>query len=151
MALDPHSIALIETWRLGFLASTGPDGRPNVSPKGTFVVLDPGTIAFAEMRSPGTMRNLQTMPEIEVNFVDILSRRGIRIRSRAEICPRGTPEFAELLPAFSDLWPDLLAKFNAIIRLPISQLRPLQSPAYETGTTEAELRDLWKRKIGEMP
>ena len=31
---------LIETWRTGFIATADAEGRPNVSPKGTFIVVD---------------------------------------------------------------------------------------------------------------
>jgi len=41
---------------------------------GTFVVLDDRTIAFGEIRSPGTIRNLRANPRIEVNFVDVFVR-----------------------------------------------------------------------------
>ncbi|WP_422284084.1 pyridoxamine 5'-phosphate oxidase family protein [Bradyrhizobium sp.] len=49
---------IIEQQRLGFVATTAPDGTPNVSPKGTFVVVDEATIAFGEVRSPSTIRKL---------------------------------------------------------------------------------------------
>lgn len=64
--LTPDMKRIIEQQRLGFVATAAPDGTPNLSPKGTFVVLDNATIAFGEIRSPGTIRNLRI---IEVNFV----------------------------------------------------------------------------------
>ena len=151
MPLPRSAIDLIETWRLGFLATVSPDGMPNVSPKGTFAVLDPDTIGFAEMRSPKTMANLAHTPQIEVNFVDILSRRGIRIRGTARVIPRDAAEYATLLPAFVAHWADLEPEFNAIVKIAVDGLAPLQSPAYELGTTEDEFRALWKAKIKDMP
>jgi uncharacterized protein len=78
--LTPDMRRVIEKQRLGFVATAAPDGTPNVSPKGTFVVLEDRTIAFGEIRSPATMRNLRANPRIEVNFVDVcalgLSFRG---------------------------------------------------------------------------
>jgi hypothetical protein len=50
--LTPDMRRVIEEQRLGFVATAAPDGTPNVSPKGTFVVLDDRTIAFGEIRSP---------------------------------------------------------------------------------------------------
>ena len=52
------------------MATVTPEGRPAVSPKGTFLVLDDETIAFGHIRSPGTLANLARRPEAEVNFVD---------------------------------------------------------------------------------
>lgn len=80
---------IIEQQRLGFVATTAPDGTPNVSPKGTFVVVDEATIAFGEVRSPGTIRNLRADPRIEVNFVDLFVRKGYRFAGTANIVERG--------------------------------------------------------------
>jgi hypothetical protein len=44
--LTPDMKRIIEEQRLGFVATAAPDGTPNVSPKGTFVVVDDETIAF---------------------------------------------------------------------------------------------------------
>ena len=67
---------IIQEYPLGFVATAAPDGTPNVSPKGTFIVLDDQTIAFGEIRSPGTIRNLRVNPRLEVNFVDPFVRTG---------------------------------------------------------------------------
>jgi predicted pyridoxine 5'-phosphate oxidase superfamily flavin-nucleotide-binding protein len=67
---------------VGFVATAAADGTPNVSPKRTFVVLDNVTIAFGEIRSPGTSRNLRDNPRIEVNFVDPFVRKAIGLAGR---------------------------------------------------------------------
>ena len=143
--------ALIETWRLGFVASADAGGRVNVSPKGTFIVVGDDTLAYAEMRSPNTVRNIQERPEVEINFVDILSRKGVRLRGHARLENRGSATFGELLPQFSAHWPDLGDMFNAAVLIVISICNPLVSPAYEKGAEEAELRALWKQKIQDLP
>ena len=82
---------------LGYVATAAADGTPNVSPKGTFFVVDDTTIAFAEIRSPVTLRNLQANPRIEVNFVDPFVRKGYRFAGTAKVLPRGEGNFDELL------------------------------------------------------
>ena len=150
MKLTARAKEVIETWRMGFVATVSPEGRPNVSPKGTFVVVDDETIAFAEMRSPQTVANIAHQPEVEVSFVDILSRSGVRFRGRARIVDPGE-EFDALMPLFRAHWDDgLRAMFNAIVVIPVDVLKPLRSPAYETGAAEADLRKLWESKIAEM-
>ena len=49
--LTPDMKRIIGEQRLGFVATAALDGTPNVSPKGTFTVLDDRTIAFGEIRS----------------------------------------------------------------------------------------------------
>src|SRR5262245_33109676 len=80
---------IIEEQRLGFVATAALDGTPNVSPKGTFIVLDDATIAFGEIPSPGTLRNLRANPRVEVNFVDPFARNGYRIAASASVVDPG--------------------------------------------------------------
>jgi len=149
MKLPASAIETIETWRLGFVATCAGD-RPNVSPKGTFVVLDTQTLAFGALRSPRTMENLALNPELEVNFVNILTRKGIRIRGRAEVIAKGTKAFADLFPRFRALWGDLCDRMPAIVRIPVDECRPLSSSIYDLDGDEADLTALWKSKIAEM-
>lgn len=141
---------LIETWRLGFIATADTAGRPNVSPKGTFIVEDERTVSFVEMRSPRTMANLSVRQEVEVNFVDILSRRGFRLRGRARVSEQGSPVFSAVLPRFTAMWGDLEPMFNAIVHIDVESCTPLRSPIYEVGAREADLRRLWRNRIVDM-
>ncbi len=141
---------MIETWRLGFVATVGANGLPNLSPKGTFVIVDDASIAFAEMRSPVTVANILVNPEVEINFVDILSRRGIRIRACAEIHEKDSETYARLEPLFLEHWPALQELFNLAVLVPIGEIRPLTSPIYEVGGLEADLRKHWKDRIAAL-
>ena len=88
--LTPDMKRIIEEQRLGFVATAAADGTPNVSPKSTFVVLDDVTIAFGEIRSPGTIRNLRDNARIEVNFVesDAMYVRCKSLRARRHHLPQ---------------------------------------------------------------
>lgn len=145
--LTPQMVDLIETWRLGFVATVSVGGFPNVSPKGTFVVLDNSTVAFGEIRSPKTVTNIQTQPQVEVNFVNPLSRKGLRLRGQAKPIRRGTAEFDQLFPRFSAEWGELSDRINLIVKIPIDALAPLSSPAYDMGATEPELIATYKQKM----
>ena len=150
MKLNAKAVEAIETWRMGFVATVSADGKPNVSPKATFIVVDEETIAFGEIRSPGTMANLRRQSEVEISFVDVLARSGVRIRGEARVVAPG-PEFDALTPRFREIWGDLVDQFNAIVMVPCDVVKPLVSPAYEFGATEAELRAQWKQKIMDLP
>jgi predicted pyridoxine 5'-phosphate oxidase superfamily flavin-nucleotide-binding protein len=113
---------------------------PNVSPKGTFVVLDDRTIAFGDIRSPGTIRNLRTNPRIEVNFVDVFVRRGYRFAGTATVVERGEADFEILLPKLRSA---LAHRVRAVVTIAVTKALPLTSPAYDDGKTEAELRRAW--------
>ncbi len=138
---------VITEQRLGFVASVGADGTPNLSPKGTFIVLDEQTIAFGEIRSPNTLRNIDHNPVVEVNFVDPFARKGVRIKGRAEVVDSESDGFAVLLPMFEEIWGPLADHINCIVQIHVERAQPLTSPAYDIGASEAELRALWAKNF----
>src|SRR5215468_11102390 len=80
---------LVAEQKLGFVATVCPDGTPNLSPKGTTIAWDEDHLAFADIHSPGTVNNLKLNPSIEINIVDIFSRKGYRFKGSAEILSEG--------------------------------------------------------------
>lgn len=150
MKLPKSAIKTIEMWRLGFVATVSAGGRPNVSPKGTFVVLDDETIAFGEIRSPQTLTNLTNNPELEVNFVDQFTRKGVRIRGQAEFIRRGSDEYNTLIGKWQAIWGDLADRINVIVKIPVEEAKPLTTPPYDDGATEEDMIALYKQKFSEM-
>lgn len=148
--IDRTTQDLITRWRLGHIATVTPDGLPSVSPKGTFLVIDDQTIAFGDIRSPGTLRNLATNPACEVNFVDAFLRKGARLRGTATVHGREGAVFAAHLPAFVAIWGDLCDRMRAIVLIEVTQVKPLSTPPYDTGATEAEMIALYKDKFAEI-
>jgi predicted pyridoxine 5'-phosphate oxidase superfamily flavin-nucleotide-binding protein len=142
--LTPDMQRIIAEQRLGFVATASPDGTPNVSPKGTFIVLDARTIAFGEIRSPGTIRNLRANPRIEVNFVDPFVRKGYRFAGTALVVERGHAGFEALLARFQS---PLAPRMRAIVTINVTKALPLTSPAYDDGTTEADIRRSWTARF----
>ena len=150
MKLPASAIKTIEMWRLGFVATVTAGGRPSVSPKGTFIVADDETIAFGEIRSPQTVANLTVNPELEVNFVDQFTRKGVRIRGQAEFLRPGSAAFTDLYPQFETIWGDLAKRINIIVKIPVDEAKPLSTPPYDDGATEDEFIALYKAKFAEM-
>jgi len=145
-ALTSEMIKTLEKQRLGFVATVLENGEPNVSPKGTFVVIDSATIAFGEIRSPMTLENLRARPSIEVNFVDPLTRKGFRARGTAVVCARGSAMFDEHIARF-DRWDNLANRIKNIVVIQVQKAQSLTSPAYDDGATEDELRAQWTKQL----
>lgn len=148
--LNSSTISVIERVRLGFVATVTPGGRPAVSPKGTFVVLDDKTIAFGEIRSPGTLQNISHSPEVEVNFVDAFTRKGCRVRGTTKVVRRGSDHFAKLAPEWVKIWGGLEQRINAIVLISVDGVKPLSTPPYDDGATEEAMVALYKQKYEEM-
>lgn len=133
---------LVDEQKLGFVATVGADGTPNLSPKGTMVVLDDEHIAFGEIRSPNTVENLRHNPVLEINFVDPFARKGYRFKGRADFLERGSDAFNASFAPFAQ-WGDLANTINGIVRVRVERALPITSPAYDMGASEADLRAQW--------
>lgn len=150
MKLNAFTRDLIAKFPLGFVATVTADGRPSVSPKGTFLVLDDETIAFGEIRSPQTIANLAVLAEAEVNFIDQWKRKGVRVRGRTEILERGSDAFDDLVSRWHDVWGDLANRINHIVKIAVSETKLMTTPPYDDGVTEAEMIALYKKKFAEI-
>jgi hypothetical protein len=134
---------LIEHQRLGFVATVCPDGTPNLSPKGTVCVLDDDHLIFADIRSPGTVSNLRSNPNIEVNVVDHFVRKGYRFKGTAQVLDAGR-DFERYVAFFSERgMPDAPGRIRAIVIIRIEQAQPVISPAYDQGANESLIRAYW--------
>jgi predicted pyridoxine 5'-phosphate oxidase superfamily flavin-nucleotide-binding protein len=141
--LDEAARKIIENHSLGFVASVNGDGTPNLSPKGMMLAIDDGHIVFGEVRSPGTVANIADRPTVEINFVDVLARKAVRIRGQAEIIEKETQAFLVLRPHF-DRWGALAGRIRRFVRMRIETAKGITSPAYDIGATQEELRSRWK-------
>ena len=142
--------ALIAKFPLGFVATVTPEDAPAVSPKGTFVVLDDQTIAFGNIRSPGTIANLRANPAVEVNFIDVFARKGARVAGTAKIVPRGDEAFDALWPRFQAEWGALADRISDIVVIAVETAKPVTTPPYDDGVTEDEMIALYKDKFARM-
>ncbi len=71
------------------IATASKTGKPNVSPKGSFRVLDDEHVVFANIASPRTMGNLKENPQLTAIMLDRSSRKGCRVWGKAEILHSG--------------------------------------------------------------
>jgi len=145
--ITPEMRNLIESNTVGFVATVTPEGRPAVSPKGTSVVLDEKTVAFGDLRSPGTARNLATNPAIEINYLDVLTRKAVRLSGTARHVGRDTDEFVRLLPNFR-VWSTLVPRLRGVFVVEVGAAQIVLSPVYDIGAREDQLRRHWSAHYG---
>ena len=130
---------LVRAHPAGMVATVNEDGTPAVSPKGTFVVLSPESLAFGNIRSPGTIRNIRRRPEIEVCFLDVLERVAVRVRGIAAITRRADCGL-DLLTEFETSWPEYMSRMEDIVTIAVGSAQLIRSPAYDIGYSAADLR-----------
>lgn len=122
---------LIANYNAGAVGTINEDGTPAVSPKATFVVIDDGCIAFG---------NIRACPDVEVNFIDVLTRRAVRVKGRAEIVEKASDAGRRLLPAFREHWAPYLPHMQCFVSISVTYAQLVLSPAYDLGHTADELR-----------
>ena len=100
-----------------FVATASKDGRPNVSPKGSFRVLDDEHVAFAEMASPHTIANLRDNPQVEAMVFDPETWGGCRIRGKAEILESG-----DLFESFKAEFAPLKMNVRCVVKVAVQDV-----------------------------
>ena len=133
--------------KLAYIATVSPDGRPNISPKGTVIGWDSKTLAFADIRSPDTMRNLKDHPDVEINVVDPLSRKGFLFQGKASVV-KDESVYAKILNYYRKN--GVKSKINSIVLVTVSNVSDVTSPLYDMGVSEEEIRSKWQKYFANL-
>lgn len=134
---------VVDEQRLGFVATVCPDGTPNLSPKGTTAVWDDDHLVFANIRSPGTLSNLRQNANVEVNVVDPFLRKGYRFKGVASVLESGA--LYDKAIAFYRERGSRVSVIREIVMVQVQRAQPIDSPAYDLGLAEDEVRSRWDR------
>lgn len=102
--------------RPGIIATASKDGKPNVSAKGSFRVLDDDHVVFADISSPRTIANLRENPQVSILVVHPKSMKGCRIWGRGEIIDSG-----QLFDQMNKEFAALNLKVNHVVKVTVEQ------------------------------
>ena len=137
----------LDLQKLGYVATVSSDGKPNISPKGTIIAWSSTVIAFADIRSPDTMLNLQKNPFVEINVIDPLSRKGYLFSGTAKII-KDTPLYDDILIRYRNN--GIQSPINSIVIVDVSSVSIVTSPLYDLGKTEDEIKLKWKKYFADL-
>ena len=137
----------LDLQKLGYVATVSSDGKPNISPKGTIIAWSSTVIAFADIRSPDTMMNLQNNPFVEINVIDPLSRKGYLFSGTAKII-KDTPLYDDILIHYRNN--GIQSPINSIVIVDVSSVSIVMSPLYDLGKTEDEIKLKWKKYFTDL-
>ena len=133
--------------KLGYVATVSSDGKPNISPKGTIIGWSSETLAFADIRSPDTMKNLIDNPNVEINVIDPLLRKGYLFQGKARILHDGTL-YQEILNHYRQN--GIKSPINSIILVDVSCISDVISPLYDLGISEDEIKLKWQKHFSAL-
>lgn len=114
--LSEEARKLIGDIRVALVATASKGGMPNVSPKGSFRVVDDEHVAFAVIRSPRTMANLRENPQLTAILFDPATRKGCRIWGKAEILDSG-----DLLDAMAAEYAPRGMKVKQVVKVTVEE------------------------------
>ena len=141
--LTPEIKDFVNKQRMGFVATIGPANKPSLSPKGTTVALDDDHLAFTGIKSDQTISNLEINPNLEINVVDPIRRKGYKFQGTAKILSDGE-EFENILSHYSTL--GVKSEVKTIVLVAIDVTKEIKSPLYDLGLTEQEIISEWKER-----
>jgi len=133
--------------KLGYVATVSSDGKPNISPKGTIIGWSSETLAFADIRSPDTMKNLIDNPNVEINVIDPLLRKGYLFQGKARILQDGTL-YQEILNHYRQN--GIKSPINSIVLVDVSCVSDVISPLYDLGISEDEIKLKWQKHFSTL-
>ena len=137
----------LDIQKLGYVATVSSDGKPNISPKGTIIAWSSTVLAFADIRSPDTMMNLQNNPFVEINVIDPLSRKGYLFSGTAKII-KDTSLYDDILIHYRNN--GVQSQINSIVIITVSSVSIVTSPLYDLGKTEDEIKLKWKKYFSDL-
>ncbi len=137
----------LDLQKLGYVATVSSDGKPNISPKGTIIAWSSTVLAFADIRSPDTILNLQNNPFVEINVIDPLSRKGYLFSGTAKII-KDTPLYRDILTYYRNK--GIQSPINSIVIVNVSSVSIVTSPLYDLGKTEYEIKLKWKKYFTDL-
>ena len=73
--LSTEAKKIISEFGPALIATASKEGKPNVSPKGSFRVLDDEHVIFANIASPRTIANLKENPQLTAIMLDRSGRK----------------------------------------------------------------------------
>src|SRR5262245_20478602 len=150
MDLTPDMQRVVLEQSLGFVATVTPDGRPNLSPKGTTTVFDATHLMFADVASPQTVANIESNPNVEVNVVDPIVRKGYRFKGHAVVYTSGDA-FEEALAVFRERgFTTKRERIRSMVVIEVTDAAPLISPAYDDGASEDVIAERWLQRVTEL-
>ena len=132
----------VNSQKLGYVATVSKDGRANLSPKGTIIIMNESTLTFADIRSPQTIQNLRDNTSVEINVVDPFQRLGYRFKGDGRIINEGS-EFDKILDYYSNI--GIKSKINSVVVVDVKSMSEVTSPSYDLGVTKDELVSKWKK------
>jgi predicted pyridoxine 5'-phosphate oxidase superfamily flavin-nucleotide-binding protein len=116
--------------KTAWVATAGQDGMPNLAPKGTLMVVDDQTLAFADLFSLKTRAALEQNPKAAVAVIDPQQPAGYQFKGDAEFIKSG-PIFERVKAGVKKAAPGL-PETETVVKITVREIYSL-TPGPEAG------------------
>jgi len=114
---------------LCWLATSDREGYPTCSPKEAFTIYGENEIVIANIASPGSVKNIESNPNVCVSFINIFKQKGFKLKGTASYLSLndiGYQKYAEILtPIIGDAFP-----IKGVIVVVVNKSEPIIAPSY---------------------
>ena len=141
---------IINEHSAGMVATVNENGTPSVSPKATFFIINEKTISFGNIRSPNTIKNILKRPNVEINFIDVLHRKALRVTGLAtyDLKKSFNKKYIKL---FNKKFSNYLSKVSGFVKIKISSVELILSPLYDDNEiSEREVKKIYLEKFNNL-
>ena len=127
--MDSTVLRYLQKSVLCWLATIDENGCPNVSPKEIFCASGNGLLLIANIASPGSLKNIQTNPQVCVSFVDVFTQKGFKIKGKASAIRIGDEAFPGFASPLAALAGDRFS-FMSLFVIDVQSVEPIVAPSY---------------------
>lgn len=114
---------------LCWLATSDREGYPTCSPKEAFAIYGENEIVIANIASPGSVKNIESNPNVCVSFINTFKQKGFKLKGTASylsLSDNSYKKYAEILrPIIGDAFP-----IKGVIVVVVSKSEPIIAPSY---------------------
>ena len=93
------------------------------------------------------MKNLNDNPNVEINVIDPLIRKGYLFQGKARILEDG-PLYQEILNHYRKN--GIKSPINSIVLVDVSNVTEVVSPLYDLGISEVEIKLKWQKHFATL-
>lgn len=87
--MSKEVLEFVKKTKPAYLATASKEGVPNISPKGSMMVMDEETLIFASLFPGKTSQNIAENKHVSIAYVDPATFRGYQLKGEAQILRSG--------------------------------------------------------------
>jgi len=128
---------------LCWLATSGKDGTPNVSPKEMFVPFGDDKMIIANIASPTSVNNIKMNTAVCLSYIDIFKQKGFKLKGRARLAERNSTDYETYLSEIHKQLGGEVFPVQCVIEVTVESAEPIVAPSYRFFPETSEQKQIF--------